>query len=53
MNRKFKKSFFCNTVKVFTVAFDRFNLSLVNKSNLFSLFILLKPQTFECKMHIS
>ncbi len=42
MNRKFKRTalfeieIFCNIINIFTITFDQFNMSLMNKSiNLF------------------
>ncbi len=31
MNRKFKRTDFCNIINVFTVNFDKFNAYLLNK----------------------
>ncbi len=46
--RYLKRAFFCNSMKVYTVTFDQFNASLLNKT--IYLFQIKKsdPKTFEC-----
>ncbi len=42
MNKKFKRTafIFCNIINVFTITFETFNVSLLNKSKIFQKWIL-------------
>ncbi len=50
MNRQhlFEIEIFCNIINVFTVTFDQFNASLMNKSINFFQINLTDPRLFEC-----